>query len=84
VVFQVEDIVSTTGISLWDFRLRTLSPQQVSVCGISGFDSSVENFRYLGVILNGDNNNQIHVQERIKNANKTYFMLQNFFKNKKI
>ena len=40
----------------------------------------VENFKYLGVILNEDNNNQIHLQERIKNANKTYFMLQLFLK----
>jgi len=39
----------------------------------------VENFKYLGVILNEDNNNQIYLQERIKNANKTYFMLQKFF-----
>jgi len=31
-----------------------------------------------------DNNYQIHLQERIKNANKTYFMLQKFFKNKNI
>ena len=42
----------------------------------------VENFKYLEVILNEDNNNQTDLQERIKNANKTYFMLQNFFKNK--
>ena len=42
----------------------------------------VENFKYLRVILSEDNNNQIDLQERIKNANKTYFMLQNFFKNK--
>jgi hypothetical protein len=42
----------------------------------------VENFKYLGVILNEDNNNQMDLQERIKNANKTYFMLQKFFKNK--
>jgi hypothetical protein len=41
----------------------------------------VENFKYLGVILNEDNNNQIDLQERIKNANKTYFMLQKFFRN---
>jgi len=41
----------------------------------------VENFKYLGVILNEDNINQIDLQERI---NKTYFMLQNFFKNKNI
>jgi hypothetical protein len=35
-----------------------------------------ENFKYLGVILNEDNNHQIDfLQERIKNANKTYFML---------
>ena len=44
----------------------------------------VENFEYLGVILNEDNNNQIDLQERIKNANKTYFMLQKIFKNKDI
>jgi len=40
----------------------------------------VGSFKYLGVILNGDNNNQIDLQERIKNANETYFMLQSFFK----
>jgi len=40
--------------------------------------------KYLGVILNEDNNNQIDLQERIKNANKMYFMLQKFFKNKNI
>jgi len=44
----------------------------------------VENFKYLGVILDEDNNNQTDLQERIKNANKTYFMLQKFFKNKNI
>jgi hypothetical protein len=44
----------------------------------------VENFKYLGVILNEDNNNQTDLQERINNANKTYFMLQKFFKNKNI
>jgi len=44
----------------------------------------VENFKYLGVILNEDNSNQIVLRERIINANKTYFMLQNFFKNKNI
>jgi hypothetical protein len=38
-----------------------------------------ENFKYLGVIFNEDNNHQLHLQERIKNGNKTYFMLQNFF-----
>ena len=38
-----------------------------------------ENFKYLGVILNEDNNSQIDLQERIKIANKTYFMLQKFF-----
>ena len=38
----------------------------------------VENFKYLGVIFNEDNNRQIDLQERIKSANKTYFMLQKF------
>jgi hypothetical protein len=41
----------------------------------------VENFKYLEVILNEDNSHQMDLQERIKNANKTHFMLQNFFKN---
>jgi hypothetical protein len=44
----------------------------------------VKNFKYLGVTLNEDNNNQIDLQERIKNTNKTYFMLQKFFKNNNI
>jgi hypothetical protein len=44
----------------------------------------VENFKYLGVILNEDNNNPTDWQERINSANKTYFMVQNFFKNKNI
>jgi hypothetical protein len=44
----------------------------------------VASFKYLGVILNEDNNNHIDFQERIKNDNETYFMLQKFFKNKNI
>jgi hypothetical protein len=43
-----------------------------------------ENFKYLGIILNEDNSNQIDLQKRIKNANKTHFMLQKFFKNKNV
>jgi len=41
-------------------------------------------FKYLGVILNEDNNHQIDLQERIKNANKTYFMLYKALRNKNI
>jgi len=44
----------------------------------------VENFKYLGDILNENDNNQIDLQERIKNVNKIYFMLQKLFKNKNI
>ena len=44
----------------------------------------VEHFKYLGDILNEDNNNQKDLQERINKANKTHFMLQKFFKNKNI
>jgi len=43
----------------------------------------VENFKYLGVILDENSNNQIDLEERINSANKTYFMIQ-FFKNKNI
>jgi hypothetical protein len=42
----------------------------------------VENFKYLGVILNEEN--QTDLKERIKNANNTYFLLQKFFKDKNI
>jgi len=35
----------------------------------------VENFKYLGVVINEDDNNQTDLQERIKNADKTHFML---------
>ena len=44
----------------------------------------VENFKYIGVILHEDNNYQTDLQERIKKANKTYFILLIFFKNKNI
>jgi len=39
----------------------------------------VENLKYLGVIHNEDNNNQIDLQERIKNVNKTHFMVKKIF-----
>jgi hypothetical protein len=38
----------------------------------------VESFKYLGVVLNEDNNNQIDLQERIKNANKTFYATKIF------
>jgi len=44
----------------------------------------VENSKYLAVILNEGNNNQRDLQGRIKNANKTRFMLKIFFKNKNV
>jgi hypothetical protein len=44
----------------------------------------VEYFKYLGVLLNEGKNNQTEGQECINNANKTYFMLLKFFKNKNI
>ena len=43
-----------------------------------------ENFKYLGIILNEDNNYQTDLQERINNADKTHFMLHNVLKNKNI
>jgi len=44
----------------------------------------VKNFKYLGVIFNKDNNNQIDLQERINNANKNILCYKNIFKNKNI
>jgi hypothetical protein len=42
----------------------------------------VENFKYVGGILNEDNH-QTDVQERVKNATETYF-IQQFFSDKTI
>ena len=44
----------------------------------------MENFKYLGVIINEDNKHQIDLQERIQTANRTYFILQTFLRNKNI
>ena len=40
----------------------------------------VENFKYLGVILNEDNNNQIDLQERMKMLSKHILCYENFIK----
>jgi len=40
----------------------------------------VESFKYLGVIPSGDNNDHIDLQERIKNANKTFYATKFFLK----
>ena len=40
----------------------------------------VENFKYLGVILNEDNNNQTDLQERIKMLTKPILCYKNFLK----
>jgi len=40
----------------------------------------VENFKYLGVILNEDNNNQTDLQERIKMLTKHILCYKNFLK----
>jgi len=39
---------------------------------------------YLCVTFNEDNNHQTDLQERIKNANKTHFMLKKLFRNKNV
>ena len=43
----------------------------------------MDNFKYLGVITN-ENKKEFEIQERLKKANKTYFMLQNISKSKNI
>jgi len=43
-------------------------------------DAAVYVYVLLAFFILPCNDNQIDLQERIKNANKTYFMLQQFFK----
>ena len=60
-------------------RKNSLKKNKVGHLKIKNYKfERVENFKYLGVILNEDNNNQIDLQERINDANKTHFMLQKF------
>ena len=74
--------------ALWNTiveRKKSLKKNKIGHLKIENYKfERVENLKYLGVILNEDNNNQTDLQDRIKNANKTYFMLQKFFKNKNI
>ena len=63
-------------------RKNSLKKNKIGYLKIKNYKfERVENFKYLGVIFNEDNNNQTDLQKRIKNANKTYFMLQIFFLN---
>ena len=50
------------------------------LCNTRFLSAISQNFKYLGIILNEVNSIQIALQERIKNAIKTYFMVQNFLK----
>jgi hypothetical protein len=66
-------------------RKSSLKENRLGYLKIKNFGfERVENFKYLGVMLKKDNNGQTDLQERIKSANKTYFKLQRFFKNKNI
>jgi hypothetical protein len=48
-------------------RKNTLKQNKIGHLKIKNYKfERVENFKYLGVILNEDNNHQIHLQERIK------------------
>ena len=61
-------------------RKKSLKKNKIGHLKIKNYKfERVENFKYLGVILKEDNSNQIDLQERMKNANKTHFMLQQFF-----
>ena len=44
----------------------------------------MDNFKYLGGIINENNKKEFEIQERLQNANKAYFMLQNILKSKNI
>ena len=62
-------------------RKNSLKKNKIGHLKIKNYNfERVENFKYFGGTLNEDNNNQTDLQERIKNANKTYFMLQIFLK----
>jgi len=54
-------------------RKKSLQKYKIGHLKIKNYKfEGVENFKYLGVILNEDSNNQIDLQERIKNAKTTF------------
>jgi hypothetical protein len=57
-------------------RKNTLKQNKIGHLKIKNYKfERDENFKRLGVVINEYNNHQRELQERIKNANKTYFML---------
>jgi hypothetical protein len=62
-------------------RKRRLKKNKISHLKIKNYKfARVENFKYLGVILNEDNNNQTDLQERIKMLTKHISFYKNFLK----
>jgi cyanophycinase-like exopeptidase len=85
---EMEDIVRKFGLQMTQEetkymiveRKNSLKKNKIGHLELKNYKFvSVENFKYLGVILNEDNNNQIDLPKRIKNANKTYFYATNIF-----
>jgi len=61
-------------------RKNSLKQNKIEHLKIKNYKfESGENFKFIGVTPNEDDNYQIDLQERIKNTNKTYFMIQTFF-----
>jgi len=64
-------------------RKNSLKKNKMGLFKIKNYKfERVQNFKCLGVVLNDENNEQTYLQERIKSANKSYFRLRKFFKNK--
>jgi hypothetical protein len=62
-------------------RKHSLTKNKIGHLKIKNYKfERVENFKYLAVILNEDNNNQMDLQQRIKNANKTFYVTKFFLK----
>ena len=75
--FEMENIVRNFGLQINQEttkymvveRKNSLKKNKIGHLKIKNYKfERVENFKYLGVILNEDNNNQIDLQERIKNC----------------
>jgi len=59
-------------------RKNSLKENKIGHLKIKNYKfEGVENFKYLGVILNEENNNQIDLQERIKNSKKIIYATKN-------
>jgi hypothetical protein len=77
---EIENIARKSGLQINQRKTKYMivewknssKQNKIGQLTIKNYTLSAENFKYLSVILNADNNHQTDLQQKLKNANKTY------------